>query len=106
MKENHQQFPWLIWLAANSTPVVSWVRGCSLTGLWVVVMKSLSCARLLRPRGLQPTGSSVHGVLQARVLEWVAMSSSMGLQTQERHILLDLSCAAGGLLHCRGSFTD
>ena len=30
----------------------------------------------LRPRGLQPTGSSIHGILQARVLEWVAISFS------------------------------
>ena len=32
----------------------------------------------LRPRGLYPPGSSVHGILQARVLEWVAMPSSRG----------------------------
>ena len=30
----------------------------------------------LQPHGLcSPLGSSVHGVLQARILEWVAMSS-------------------------------
>ena len=32
----------------------------------------------LRPYGLSPPGSSVHGILQARVLEWVAMPASMG----------------------------
>ena len=26
-----------------------------------------------------PPGSSVHGILQARILEWVAMPSSVGL---------------------------
>ena len=26
-----------------------------------------------------PPGSSVHGILQARILEWVAMSSSRGI---------------------------
>ena len=40
----------------------------------------LSCA-LLRPTlcdplGCSPLGSSVHGILQARILEWVAMFSS------------------------------
>jgi len=30
------------------------------------------------PDSLQPPGSSVHGILQARVLEWVAMPSSEG----------------------------
>ena len=29
-----------------------------------------------RPHGLQPTGSSVHGIFQARVLEWVAIAFS------------------------------
>ena len=35
--------------------------------------KSLSCVRLWRP--YEP-GSSVHGILQTRILEWVAMPSS------------------------------
>ena len=30
----------------------------------------------LQPCGLQPPGSSVHGILQARILEWVAMPFS------------------------------
>ena len=30
----------------------------------------------LRPHGLGPPGSSVYGILQARILEWVAMLSS------------------------------
>ena len=31
---------------------------------------------LLWPHGLQVTGSSVHGIFQARILEWVAISFS------------------------------
>ena len=31
-----------------------------------------------RPHGLQPAGSSVHGILQTRILEWVAMPSFGG----------------------------
>ena len=30
------------------------------------------------PMNRSPPGSSVHGILQARVLEWVAISSSRG----------------------------
>ena len=30
----------------------------------------------LQPHDCSPPGSSVHGILQARILEWVAMSSS------------------------------
>ena len=32
----------------------------------------------LRPHGLSLPGSSLHGILQARVLEWVAISFSRG----------------------------
>ena len=32
----------------------------------------------LRPHGLYPLGSSVHGIFQARILEWVAISFSRG----------------------------
>ena len=33
----------------------------------------------LGPRGLYPPGSSVRGILQARILEWVAVPSSRDL---------------------------
>ena len=35
--------------------------------------KLLSCVRLCDPMDCSPPGSSAHGILQARVLEWVAM---------------------------------
>ena len=39
--------------------------------------KSLqSCPTLCDPIGGSPPGSSVHGILQARILEWVAISFS------------------------------
>ena len=31
----------------------------------------------VRPYGEQPSGSSVHGILQARMLEWVAIPFSL-----------------------------
>ena len=37
-----------------------------------------SCLTLCNPMDCSPPGSSVHGILQARILEWVAMSSSRG----------------------------
>ena len=41
--------------------------------------KSLqSCLTLCDPMGCSPPGSSVHGILQARILEWVAVLSSRG----------------------------
>ena len=41
--------------------------------------KSLqSCLTLCDPVDCSPLGSSVHGILQARTLEWVATTSSSG----------------------------
>ena len=37
-----------------------------------------SCLTLSDPVDCSPPGSSVHGILQARVLEWVSMPSSRG----------------------------
>ena len=37
-----------------------------------------SCVRLCDPMACSPPGSSIHGILQARILEWVAMPSFMG----------------------------
>ena len=51
-------------------------------GSWLIVddlsreVNSLSHVRLCDPTGLQPTGSSVHGIFQARIQEWVAISFS------------------------------
>ena len=42
------------------------------------VLVSQSCLTLCDPLGCSPLGSSVHGILQARILEWVAMLSSRG----------------------------
>ena len=49
-------------------------------------------------------GSSVHGISQARILEWVAISFSRG-SSCPRDLTL-ASCTAGALSHCRQSLTD
>ena len=36
------------------------------------------CPTLCNPMDFRPPGSSVHGILQARILEWVAIPSSRG----------------------------
>ena len=41
-------------------------------------MRAQSCPTLCNPMDCSPPGSSVHGILQARTLEWVAMPSSRG----------------------------
>jgi len=37
-----------------------------------------SCPTLFNPMDCSPPGSSVHGILQARILEWVAIPFSRG----------------------------
>ena len=43
-----------------------------------VKVKSLSRVRLCDPVDCSLPGSSAHGILQARILEWVAISFSRG----------------------------
>ena len=50
---------------------------CILLPLMKVKVKSLSPVRLFAtPRTYSPPGSSIHGIFQPRILEWVAISSS------------------------------
>ena len=70
---------------------LKWVKGAY---LWLAVVRmsdalpwqtwptaqcvcSKSCLTRCNPADCSPPGSSVHGILQARILEWVAMLSSV-----------------------------
>ena len=44
----------------------------------VKVLVAQSCPTLCDPMDYSPPGSSVYGILQARMLEWVAIPLSMG----------------------------
>ena len=88
---NHQGSPLGI-MEALSIPSVKVVRYMNRkyllpTGAYVSLflkqyMRTCSVARqcptLFNPMDCSPQGSSVHGVLRARTLEWVAISSSRG----------------------------
>ena len=73
--------------------------------------KSLqSCPTLCNPIDCSLPGSSVHGILQARILEWVAMPSSRGSsQPRDRTHISYISCIGRWLLlvvifFCDGPF--
>ena len=52
-----------------------------------------SCLTLGNPMDYTPPGSSVHGLLQARILEWVAISSSRGSsQPRDRIQVSHIAC--------------
>ena len=61
--------------------------------------KLLSHVQLYDTMDCSPPGSSVHGILQARILEWVAISFYKG-SSQPRDWTC-VFCLAGGLLHNR-----
>ena len=42
------------------------------------VLVAQLCPTLCNPMDCRPPGSSVHGILQARILEWVAVPFSRG----------------------------
>ena len=52
-----------------------------------------SCPTLCDPVDCSPPGSSVHGILQARILEWVAISFSRGSSRPRDQT--QVSCIAG-----------
>ena len=61
--------------------------------LGVCVSFTQSCQILFDPMDCSPPGSSVHGILQARILEWIAISFSKGIfPTQGSNL---------DLLHCK-----
>ena len=54
------------------------------------------CLTLCYPMDCSPPGFSVHGILQARTLEWVAISSPRGSsQTRDQTLVTYVSCMAG-----------
>ena len=62
-------------------------------GVKVKVLVTQSCLTLCDPVDCNPPGSSVHGILQARILEWVAMPSSRGSSRPRDRT--QVSCIAG-----------
>ena len=64
--------------------------------LWLKVKKVLAaqlCPTLCDPMDYSPPGSSVQGILQARILRWVAMPSSRG--SPQPRDWTQVSCIAG-----------
>ena len=62
----------------NETSLQRFILYGSIYMLVLVLSHSQSCLTLCNPKDCSPPGSSVHGILQARILEGVAMPSSRG----------------------------
>ena len=57
-----------------------------------------SCPALCDSMDCSPPGSSVHGILQARILEWVARPFSRGSSWYPTHLLVSLAFLQAGSL--------
>ena len=69
---------------------------CLLSTMFVCAQSLQSCLTLCEPMDYSPPGSSVHGILQTQILEWVAMSSSRGSsQPRDQTRISYVSCFAG-----------
>ena len=83
----------------GSFPSRDWTRGPALEADSLlleplhVCMRAQSCPALCNPTNCRPPGSSVHGILQARRLEWVAIPLSRGSSLTQG--------SSPGILHCR-----
>ena len=65
-----------------------------------VCVYTQSCLTFCDPMNCSLTGSSVHGILQARILEWVAISFSRGSSPPKNRTLVSyVSCIGRRILH-------
>ena len=71
-------FAVLSWAFLNEADISLRIESAEWVESKMWMWKSLSCVHLCNPMGCSPSGSSVHGILQAEILEWVATPSSRG----------------------------
>ena len=70
-------------------------------------MRAQSCLTLCDPMDCSPSSSSVHGILQARILEWVAICFSRGSSwPRDGTRVFYISCIAGGFVKNWGSLQE
>ena len=71
-------------------------RVCVCVCVCVCALWLQSCLNLWNPMDCSPPGSSVHGMLQARIPKWVGVSSSRGCsRPRDRSCVSSASCIAG-----------
>ena len=67
-------------------------------GGWVKFVEQ--CPTLCNPLACSPPGFSVHGISEARILEWVAISFSRSSQPRDQNCISYVSCIAGRFFTC------
>ena len=90
-----------------SLPFISWI--IMFPGVVYVWMHVQSCLTLCSPTDYSLPGPSVHGIFQARLLEWVAiLYFRASFQSRDRTCISCLSCTGSLILYtcCLGSLPD
>ena len=89
MKEKEKSFKDEVTELQNIMYVIAWWK-------WKSEVAQ-SCPTICDPMDCSPPGSSLHGILQARVLEWVAISFTSGSSRPRDRTRV--SCIAGRRLN-------
>ena len=83
--------------------IKSWRGVCVCVCVCVYVLVTQSCTILCDPMDCSSPGSSVHGILQARTLEWVAIpfsrGSSQSSQPRDQTHISCISCTSRWILY-------
>ena len=96
------QVPWMQWAPKHPAHSSSWEDRLSFKVCMCVCSVTQSCLTLCNPIDCSPPGSSVHKIVQARILEWVAISSSRGSSRPWDRTCI--SCAGRQFLCCRATW--
>ena len=76
------------------------VNFASLGGLVLMSVRTQSCLTLGGPKNCSSPGSSVHGIFQARILDWVAISYTRGFsQPRDWTCISCVSCIGRWILY-------
>ena len=102
-KNNIQTFSYIIWWNSLMINTLSHKKSSMSRAHSKPVRRmcvcSLLCLILCDSMNSNPPGSSVHGIVQARLLEWVAISSSRGSSlSRDRTRVSFVSCTARQIL--------
>ena len=79
-----------MWSRTHQWETEAWIMVCE-------VLVAQLCPTLCDPMDCSPPGSSIHGILQARILEWVAIPFSRG--SSQPKDLTQVSCISGRYFH-------
>ena len=87
----------LCWLYLGYWPMTLELTSSRFVGQGVCAQLLQLCPTLCDPMNCSPPASSAHGILQARILQWVTMPSSRGSSRPRdwTHVSC-ISCIAGG----------